>query len=98
VQAAAELSAGQVVTLDHIADIVAVDLGVTIPSDCGVYFMFSWRWKRGLFFGYSPFHPKLGPRGGDLEAILGACFCALVFAERFSLTEDEWKKMFNSPA
>jgi hypothetical protein len=95
-QAARSIRAGEAVMLDDLADIISFDLGVVVPPSYGVFFMFSWRWRRGLFFDYTSFHKTHQPRQYDLGSMLAACHCRLIFAERFSLSDEEWSRMFSA--
>lgn len=79
--------------LDDIADITEIDVGVEIPSDCGVMFLFSWRWRKGFFFDLRPLGPKPSLRDYNFASIFAACHCALAFPEVFSLTDEQWKRM-----
>jgi hypothetical protein len=87
------IQAGEGVMLDDIADITAIDVGVEIPPECGVIFLFSWRWRKGFFFDLRPLAPRPSPRDYSFATMFAACHCALMFPAMFSLTDDQWKKM-----
>ena len=49
---------GQPVYVDDIADIPTLEfLGVEIPNDAGIFFIFSFEWRKGLFYDLTPFQP-----------------------------------------
>jgi hypothetical protein len=87
------LQPGELITLDDIADITEIDVGVEIPPECGIMFLFSWRWRRGFFFDLRPLGPKAAPRDYNFSVMFASCNCALMFPAVFSLTSDEWGKM-----
>lgn len=64
---------GDPVMSDDIADITEMDVGVEIPHDCGIIFLFSWRWRKGFFFDLRPVGPKPSPRDYNLASIFAAC-------------------------
>jgi hypothetical protein len=88
-----DFQAGDQIMLDDIADIAEIEVGVEIPPECGVIFLFSWGWRKGFFFDLRPLSPKPSPRDYSLAAMFAACHCALVFPATFSLTDDQWKNM-----
>src|ERR1022692_3551165 len=49
-----KVSAGQGIDKDHIADIETLDVGVEIPADAGVLFLFSAGWRKGIYFDFAP--------------------------------------------
>jgi hypothetical protein len=87
--------AGEPVMLDDVADITAIDVDVEIPPDCGLVFLFSWRWRKALFFDLRPLGPRPVARDYNLPATLAACHCALVFPERFSINDAQWERMIS---
>src|SRR5712691_3214094 len=87
------LQPGEIVMLDDVADITEIDVGVDIPPNCGIVFLFSWHWRKGFFFDLRPLGPKPVLRDYNFAATFAGCHCALVFPEKSSLTDDQWKKM-----
>lgn len=89
------LQAGEALMLDDIADVTEIDLGVEIPPDSGIVFMFSWRWRKALFFDLRPLGPTSVLRDYSLAAMLAACHCRVVFPEKFSLTDAQWDRLID---
>ena len=58
---------------DDVADIESLELGVDIPDNAGLLFLFSVGWRKGLFFDYGPIYHE--PRTYDVGAILGPSDC-----------------------
>ena len=56
---ARSVEAGQPVMKDDVVDIVGLDLGVQIPNDTGVLFLFSIGWRKGLFFDFGPLESQI---------------------------------------
>jgi hypothetical protein len=90
IQAQTARQAGEIAWSTDIADIVEVDIGVEIPSDCGVCLLFSAGWRKGLFFDFDPLAPKAKPRNYAIGPVLAAAWCAVMFQERFTLSEEQW--------
>lgn len=91
------IDAGEHITKDDIVDVEGIDLGVPISADTGVLFLFSVGWRKGLFYD---FHPISGthrrPRDYDIVGVLGRLYCHVMFQERFSITEQEWRALFSA--
>ena len=83
--------AGEPVWLTDIADIIEVNIGVDIPTDHGICLLFSVGWRKGLYFDFVPLSPERQARAYPIGPVLGAAWSALMFQERFSLTEDQWQ-------
>ena len=91
VRARGPVKAGQIVTKNDIADIERLELGVNIPDDAGVLFVFSVGWRKGLFYDFGPIgrqNPE--PRQYDLADVFGQAYCHVAFQERFSISDIEW--------
>jgi len=58
------------VYVGDISDVVSVDLGVEVSSDCGIVFVRSTGWKRSLFFDFGPLLPDVQLRTYPLEHAL----------------------------
>jgi len=82
---------------DNIADIERVIIdNVSIPSDAGFVFLFSHRWRKGLFYDFSPLASEtLESRNYDLEVLLGHYWSYLSFQYVFKIRDSEWDEMFN---
>ena len=74
-----------------IADIVEVNLGVDIPTDHGMCLLFSVGWRRGVYFDFVPLAPERQPQDYSIGPVLGAAWSALMFQERFGLSEAQWQ-------
>ena len=93
-RAARPVKARQAVTKDDVIDIVGLDLDVPIPDDRGFLFVFSVGWRKGLFFDFGPVgRPDSPLREYDVAAALGQAFCHILFQERFSISDDEWRAL-----
>ncbi len=88
---------GEAVTRNDIIDIHSLNLdGITNPGNAGIVFVFSIGWRRGLFFDYRPLRPHLQTVDYDLETTFGQFYSRVLFQERFSITDDEWNRLFDS--
>ncbi len=95
VRASGPVKAGAVVTKNDIVDIDRLELGVNIPDDAGVVFVFSVGWRKGLFYDFGPIGgPDPQPRQYDIATILGQAYCHVLFQERFSISDEEWGALF----
>lgn len=101
VRAKNAITAGQEVHKNDIADITRLKprtrkgVEILIPKDAGVEFMFSARWRKGVYFDFSPLMPEGCERGYEIEKALGTAYGRLVFCEFFSLTETDWDQLFD---
>jgi len=91
IQARKSRQAGEAVWSTDIADIVEVNIGVDIPTDHGMCLLFSVGWRKGFYFDFVPLSRERQPRDYPIGPVLGAAWSALMFQERFSLTEDQWQ-------
>ena len=94
---ARSMEAGEEVLKDDIADMEGVDLGVQIPDDAGILFIFSVGWRMGLFYDFGPIggpDPQL--RQYDVGAVLGQAYGHVLFQERFSISDAEWDALFSA--
>ena len=97
VRASRPIEEGEAVTQDDFVDVERLELGVNIPKDVGALFVFSVGWRKGLFYDFGPVGgPSPRPREGDIAAILGRCFCHLLFQERFGISDTEWRDLFKA--
>jgi hypothetical protein len=96
----AEFKTGELLFVDDIADIEEVELRdsddnpISVPDDCGVCLIFSHGWRKGLFFDYSVFGPHGKPRTDKLPKLFGHFLARLVFQEMYSVTDDQWRRLF----
>ena len=87
---------GQSVYDDDIADIPTLEfLDVEIPNDAGIVFIFSFEWRKGLFYDLMPLHPNSdGLRDYNINHLLGQLYVSLMLQDRIKIPEDVWEKMF----
>ncbi len=90
------IKAGEPVMRDDFVDIESVDLGIDIPSDAGFLFMFSSGWRRGLVYDFCPIIGEKVPREFNVNRLLAQALAHVQYQERFSITVDEWKALFDS--
>lgn len=88
---------GEKVFKNDIVDIDRLQLGeIDIPDDCGVAFLLSAGWRKGLFYDFGPLQPTPVPRAFDCEEVFGQLYSHVLFQERFSISEEEWDALFLS--
>ena len=93
-----DIQKGEAVLEDHIVDVHRLELvgadgrPVAVPDDCGVIFLFSIGWRKGLYFN---FQPLPGPNGNvsDYSTRFGRVYGQLQFQEKTSLDEQQWKQL-----
>ena len=88
------VTAGSAVYKDDIADIEKVQLDVNIPADAGFMYLFSVGWRKGLFYDFGPLGPRNEPRQFDVSVWLGSAVAHVFFQERFAITPEEWRGLF----
>jgi hypothetical protein len=91
---AVDLRKDDLVYHDDLVDILKADLGVDIPADAGVIVVFSWGWRKGLFFDYTPLHPDKPLRSYDFATVLSELYGRLLFEERYRASDAEWQQLF----
>ena len=91
-----QVKAGSGLTKDDFADVVRLDLGVEVPDDAGILFVFSIGWRKGLFFDFGPILPEPQPRQYDVASVLGQAYGRVLFQERFNISDSEWDKLFEA--
>ena len=97
IRIAKSMKAGEEVLKDDIVDIEDVKLGVQIPDDAGVLFVFSIGWRKGLFYDFEPISGPDPPlRQYDVSAVFGQVYCHVLFQERFSISDAEWDALFSA--
>ncbi len=97
VRASRPNEAGEPVTRDDFVDVERLEIGVQVPKDVGALFIFSVGWRKGLFYDFGPVGgPSPRPREGDIAAILGRCYCQVLFQERFGISDTEWRDLFRA--
>ena len=91
------IKAGEVLSDYDTVDIERVNLGVQIPDDAGILFLFSFGWRKGLFYDFGPIDgPDPSLRQYDVNVLLARAFCQVSYQERFSLSDAEWDALFSS--
>lgn len=83
--------AGQVLTPNDIVDVAELDVGVPIPTDCGVVFVMSVGWRKALYFDFGPVASDATPRVRPIAETLGQVHSYLVYQERCNLAPNEWE-------
>jgi hypothetical protein len=91
-----DVKAGEAIFTNDIADISQIRFeGIDIQNEHGVLFLFSIGWRKGMYFDFSPLHPKDGvKRTYDLNKRLAQFYVYLMFQDRFKIPEDTWNEMF----
>ena len=77
VRAKGKINKGDLITLDHMMDVERVVLPPDlIPEDAGICYVFSFGWRKGLFYDYGPLlhGEKKQLRDYDLGLRLGYCY------------------------
>lgn len=79
-----------VVMREDIEDIKKITFsGVNLRSDIGVVYIFSNRWRRGVYFDFLPIDPIATlSESRDLSVIFGGCHAFLAFPEIFQYQSD----------
>jgi hypothetical protein len=98
VRAKGNINKGDLVFLDHIMDIERVLLPEgLVPTDAGICYVFSFGWRKGLFFDYGPLlhGENRRARDYDLGLTLGSCYARVLFQHIFSISEEAWIEVFN---
>jgi len=88
------IQAGEEVTLDDIADIRDLNLGIELPTKGAIAYTFLHGFRRGLYFDFPIGNDDVNRPLTDLEAALGSCHAALVLRERIRMDPDVLKRMF----
>ena len=95
VRASRPVRGGERLLKSDIIDVDRLELGVQIPDDAGVVFVFSVGWRKGLFYDFGPIGgPDPQPRQYDISTMFGQAYCHVLFQERFSITDTEWDALF----
>jgi hypothetical protein len=97
IRAKKAIETGQLVGTDDIADVERIDfLGIEIPDEAGVLWIFSQGWRKGLYMDLEPLHgPVPVKRSYDLGGLLARHYAYLSFQHIFKLGEDDWGKLFS---
>ncbi len=97
VRPARPLKAGEPVFKSDIVDVSEVRIGdIDIPNDCGVVFVFSTGWRKGLFYDFGPLQDEASPRTYECLQIFSQCYAHVMFQERFAITEEQWESLLGS--
>ncbi len=77
-----------VIMREDISDIHNISFsGVHLRPECGVIYIFSVGWRRGIYFDFLPINPKEPSESGNLNLIFGACHAYLTFPEIYRYEE-----------
>ncbi len=84
---------GELISRDRVLDMGKVKfVGVDIPLDAGIVYVFSVGWRKGLFYDLSPLQAEATPaRQYDLEEVIGSLHAYLTFQERLKVDEATWR-------
>ena len=89
------LDAGSLITKEDIADIRKIEFpGINIESYCGIFYIFSAGWRRGLYFDLTSLEKsKVRKNFKKLETLFATFHAYIVFPEIFKLDENIKNKM-----
>jgi hypothetical protein len=92
VRAKGSIQQGQTVLVDDIADIETLEVvGIEIPQDAGLVFLWSHGWRKGLFYDLEPLRGEPGTsRRYNLKRMLAQQHSYLMFQDLFKISEQEW--------
>jgi hypothetical protein len=92
--------AGDDVYIDDIADVEEMELWDTadnpirIPDEHGYELILSHGWRKALVFDYGVLIPEGRPRTRSVSRVFGHAYARLAFQEMYSLTDAQWKRLF----
>jgi hypothetical protein len=92
-----KVKAGELVYIDHIMDIEQVRLpDEALASDVAVCYVFSFGWRKGLFFDFGPAQSGKNrvARNYDIGALLAYYFGCVLFQHLFSIEDETWNELF----
>lgn len=92
-----EKEIGQPVDRDDIDEVEEVRFSdVDIPDDVGVYFIFSFGWRKALFYDLTTLHQNSGGlRNYNINKLLGRYYEYLMFQDLLKTSEEDvWKEFF----
>ena len=92
-----EKEIGQPVDRDDIDEVEEVRFSdVDIPDDVGVYFIFSFGWRKALFYDLTTLHQNSeGLRNYNINKLLGRYYEYLMFQDLLKTSEEDvWKEFF----
>jgi hypothetical protein len=98
VRAKGKINKGDLVFLDHIMDVERLILpNGLVSADAGLCYVFSFGWRKGLFFDYGPLlhGDNRRDRDYDLGLMLGYCYARVLFQHIFSISEEVWTEIFS---
>ncbi len=93
------LDAGERIGPDDISSFEEIKFKeIVIPADKAVIFLFSLGWRKGLYFDFRPICTK---HFGEQQSIdrskqFAELHNRVVFQNRFAITEDDWKLLFDA--
>jgi hypothetical protein len=92
-----KVKAGELVYIDHIMDIERIKLpDEALAPDVAICYLFSFGWRKGLFFDFGPAQPGENrvARDYDIEALLAHYFGRVLFQHLFSIEDETWSELF----
>jgi hypothetical protein len=98
VQAKKQISPGDAVYSDDIAEIVTLEMeGVVLPKDVGIIYIFSVGWRRAMFYDLAPINATYGTdREYDIAIAFAQMYSYLLFQSRFAMSDAVWEYFLQS--
>ncbi len=87
------IEAGGAVTMQQIADVEEVDLGIAFPEHSGVVVLFSMGWRKALWFDLGVFH---GEPQQHVPSVLGVATSRMLLPEAWLLSETGWEHILKT--
>lgn len=93
------IKSGQGLTVNHITEFLEMELSdadsnpIDIPLNCGIIYIFSIHWRKGLYFDFSPFSDKKYRLPTNLKRLFGHYHTVVTFQELYSATDTQWAKV-----
>jgi len=70
---------------------------IPIEPENGILILFSVGWRKGLYFDFTPLHPKSSETiDYDVWGAIGRYYSYILFGERFSISKEQWKYFFTN--
>ena len=87
---------GQPITKEDIADIQKVIFPtIEIEQDNGIIYIFSYGWRKALYFDYTPLRPGSKSTLGDIGSLFAKFYTIMLFKELFHLNDSILNEMYD---